>query len=118
MERTTAGTNGTSSHTSQPDGMRPNVPPGPPVDRDNPTSTSSAGSANRLACFANSNSSVVGCRRSSDGIAGSRRQQMLADAKRAAMLETLELHLRMVGARGVDHERAQSIAALDRPLRN
>ena len=45
-------------------------------------------------------------------------QQMLADAERAAVLEALELDLRMLGARGVDDERAQPIAALDRPLRD
>ena len=43
---------------------------------------------------------------------------MLADAKRAAVLETLELDLRMIGARGVDDERAEPIAALDRSLRD
>ena len=38
--------------------------------------------------------------------------------KRAAMLETLELDLRVIGARGVDHQRAQPVAALDRSLRH
>src|SRR5688572_16612996 len=83
-----------------------------------PAMTRIPGSANRFICPARSNSNVVGCRRCSDGIACSRRKEMLADLKRAAMLETFELDLRMLGARRVDHQRAQTIAALDRPLRD
>src|SRR5688572_33285493 len=83
-----------------------------------PAMTRIPGSANRFMCPARSNSNVVGCRRCSDGIAGSRRKEMLADLKRAAVLEPVELDLRMLGARRVDHERAQTIAALDRSLRH
>src|SRR5688572_10483277 len=110
--------NSASSHTSQPSGMRPKLPPRPPVDRDMPKRTNKPGSANRLMWPARSNRSVVACRRCSDGIAGSRWKQMLADKERAAVLETLELDLRMLGARGVDDERAQPIAALDGSLRD
>src|SRR5688572_31735580 len=83
-----------------------------------PASTSTPGSANRFTCPARSNSNVVGCSRCSDGIARSGWQEMLADAERALVREALELDLRMLGARGVDDERAQPIAALDRSLRD
>src|SRR5688572_32285132 len=78
MEASVAGTNSTSSHASQPSGTRPNLPAGPPVDCERPKITTSAGTANRLAWLARSKSSVAGCRRCSDGIAGFRWQQVIA----------------------------------------
>src|SRR5688572_5057857 len=96
--------------------MRPKLPPGPPVERDAPKNTSTAGNAKFLMCPNRSNSSVAGCRRCSDGIAGFRWQQMLADAQGPAVLEAFELHLRVVGARRIDHELAKAVAALERPL--
>ena len=38
--------------------------------------------------------------------------------ERAAVLEALELHLGVIGAGRVDHQRAEPVAALDRPLRD
>src|SRR5687768_4171919 len=118
MEASVAGTNSTRSHASQPSGRPPNRPPRPPLDPDRPRITISAGTANRLAWLARSKSSVAGCRRRSDGIAGLRWQQVIADGQRAAVLEAFELHLGVVGARGVDDERAEAEAALDRALRD
>src|SRR5687768_9301452 len=118
MEASVAGTNSTSSHASQPSGTRPNLPAGPPVDCERPKITTSAGTANRLAWPARSKSSVAGCRRCSDGIAGFRWEQVVADGERAAVLEAFELHLGVVGAGCVDHERAEAEAALDRALRD
>src|SRR5687768_6628672 len=117
MEASVAGTNSTSSHASQPSGTRPNLLAGPPVDCDRPKITTSAGTANRLAWLARSKSSVAGCRRCSDGIAGFRWQEVIADGQRAAVLEPFELHLCVVGAGGVNDERAEAEAPVDRALR-
>src|SRR5262245_2959150 len=98
--------------------MPPNMPPGPPVVRDIPRTMRRYGSANCFRCFARSKSSVAGCSRRSDASARARRQEVLADLQRPAVLEAFDLDLRVVGAGRVDHKGAEPEAALDRALRD
>src|SRR6187551_208552 len=118
MLNSMAGTNASSSHTSQFCGMPLKLPHRPPVEREAPKKTSNAGKAKRLACIARSNSNVAGCNRCSDGIACSGWQQMLTHPQRAAVLKAFEHHPCVVGSGCVDHQLAQAVTALERPLRH
>ena len=46
------------------------------------------------------------------------RKQVRPDAPRHREVEAGQRHLRVLGARGIDHERAEAVAALQRALRD
>ena len=80
------------------------------------TSPTRPGSANALRLFPNENRIETGCSRSSDGIALSLRQEVLADAERARVREPGEIDAGVIGSGRIDDQRAELVRALERPL--
>src|SRR5687767_12311544 len=88
------------------------------LPREPATKSRTRGTANSRSCPASPNRIEYGCSRSSDGIVGAAGQEMIADARRHAVLQSREMHARVVGAGGEDHQRAQVASAFERTLRH
>src|SRR5688572_19845978 len=114
-----AGISSTISHSSKLAGSRPNRLPGPPREPPPVIRTSRPGSANFFRLPAKENSTDTGCSRcsraGSDGIALLTGQQMFANGQRRLVGEAGELHPGVIGAGGVDDQRAKAVRPLERP---